>query len=120
MYKYIFTEFRIFSWSWIPVTCTLISPQIIDLSGNNSFYFTTNLATSNYNFITSTGGAGSNILEKIQLTSDGTCIEFFKNINQFKSKFIDKVISNLHIVLLATDENGNQWIPTSKLHGHVF
>ena len=33
---------------YVNSTCTLISPQIIDLSGNNSFYFTTNLATSNY------------------------------------------------------------------------
>ena len=49
-------------------------------------------------FITSYGGQGRNILEKIQLTSDGTGVEFFKNINQFKSKFIDKVINNLHIL----------------------
>ena len=74
-------------------------------------YFRTNLATSNYNFITSSGGQGSNILEKIQLTSDGTGIEFFKNVNQCKSKFIDKVRNNLHKVLL--DENGNYWVPTS-------
>jgi hypothetical protein len=91
--------------------CTLISSQIIDLSGNNSFYFTTNLLTGNYNFITKSGGAGSNILEKIQLTSDGTGIEFFKNINQFKTRFADKSISSLNILLL--DENGNPWIPTS-------
>ena len=71
-----------------------------------------NLTTSNFNFITSSGGQGSNTLEKIQLTSDGTGIEFFKNINQFKSKFIDKVIHNLHILLL--DENGNYWVPTSS------
>ena len=32
----------------IYVSSTLISPQIIDLSGNNCFYFTTNLATGNY------------------------------------------------------------------------
>ena len=31
--------------------CTRISSQTIDLSGNNSFYFTTNLLTGNYNFI---------------------------------------------------------------------
>jgi hypothetical protein len=92
--------------------CTLISSQIIDLSGNNSFYFTTDLITSNYNFVTKNGGAGSNILEKIQLTSDGTGIEFFKNINQFKTRFADKSISALNIVLL--DENGLQWIPTSN------
>jgi len=95
----------------IPITCTLVSPCIIDLSGNNGFYFTTNLATSNYNFVTLAGGSGSNILEKIQLTSDGTGIEFFKNINQFKTRFSDKNITNINIVLL--DENFNQWIPTS-------
>ena len=97
--------------SYVNSTCTLVSPQIIDLSGNNSFYFTTNLLTGNYNFITKSGGAGSNILEKIQLTSDGTGIEFFKNINQFKTRFADKSISSLNILLL--DENGNPWIPTS-------
>ena len=102
--------------SLIPVTCTLISPQRIDQSGNNSFYFTTNLATSNYNFITTSGGQGSNILEKILLTSDGTGIEFFKNVNQFKSKLIDKVINNLHIVLL------DEMVINGYLHkiGHVF
>ena len=57
------------------------------------------------------GGSGSNILEKIQLTSDGTGIEFFKNINQFKTRFGDKNITNINIILL--DENFNQWIPTS-------
>jgi len=95
----------------IPITCTLVSPCIIDLSGNNGFYFTTNLATTNYNFVTLAGGSGSNILEKIQLTYDGTGIEFFKNINQFKTRFADKNITNINIVLL--DENFNQWIPTS-------
>jgi len=92
--------------------CTLISSQIVDLSGNNGFYFTTNLATSNYNFVTLAGGSGSNIIEKIQLTSDGTGIEFFKNINQFKTRFADKNITNINIVLL--DENFNQWIPSSN------
>jgi hypothetical protein len=92
--------------------CTLISSQIVDLSGNNGFYFTINLATSNYNFVTLAGGSGSNIIEKIQLTSDGTGIEFFKNINQFKTRFADKNITNINIVLL--DENFNQWIPTSN------
>ena len=51
--------------SFVNSTCTLVSPQIIDLSGNNSFYFTANLTTSNFNFITSYGSQGSNILEKI-------------------------------------------------------
>ena len=32
------------------------------LTGNNSFYFTTDLITSNYNFVTKNCGAGSNIL----------------------------------------------------------
>ena len=35
----------------VPITCTLVSPCIIDLSGNNGFYFTTNLATGNYNLL---------------------------------------------------------------------
>ena len=42
--------------------CTLISPQIIDLSGNNSFYFTTNLIAGNYNLLTAIGGKGRDIL----------------------------------------------------------
>ena len=46
--------------SFINSTCTLVTPQIIDLSGNNGFYFTTNLATGNYNFVTLAGGSGSN------------------------------------------------------------
>ena len=50
------------------------------------------------------------IREKIQLTSDGTGIEFFKNINQFKTRFSDKNITNINIVLL--DKNFNQWIPS--------
>ena len=62
--------------------------------------------------VTKNGGAGSNILEKIQLTSDDTGIEFFKSINQFKTLFTDKSISSLNIVLL--DETGLQWIPTSN------
>ena len=49
--------------------------------------------------MTSTGGQCSNILEKIQLTSDGTGIEFFKNINQLKTRFNDKNITNINIVL---------------------
>jgi hypothetical protein len=92
---------------------TLTSTKIIDLSsGNNSFYFTTNLATSNYNFFQSNNGRGCAVLEKIQLTTDSTGIEFFKNINQFKSRFFDKGITNLNIVLY--DENGNQWSPSSN------
>ena len=43
--------------------------------------------------------------------SDGTGIKFLNNINQFKTRFADKGISSLNIVLL--DENGNQWIPKS-------
>ena len=49
-------------------TYALSSPNAIDLTGNNSFYFTTNLNTGDYNFISPTGyGRGSNILEKMQL-----------------------------------------------------
>ena len=58
---------------------------------NNGFSFTTYLATGNYNFVTLSVGSGSNILEKTRLASDGTDIEFFKNINQFKTRFADKI-----------------------------
>ena len=97
--------------NYVNSTCTLVSPCIIDLSGNNSFYFTTNLATENYNFVRFADRSGSNIFEKIQFASDSTGTEFFKNINQFKTRFSDKNITNINIVLL--DENYNQWIPKS-------
>ena len=42
----------------------LVSPCIIDLSGNNSFYFTTNVATGNYYFVTLSGESGRNIFRK--------------------------------------------------------
>ena len=109
--KFGFSAVQNWTSSLIPVTCTLISPCIIDRSGNNFFCFTTNLATGNYNFVTSSGGSGSNILEKIQLTSDDKGIEFFKNVQQFKIHFADKNITNINIILLH--ENFNQWIPTS-------
>ena len=38
-----------------------------------------------------TGGAGSNIFEKIQVTSDGTGIEFFESGNQFKTHLVIKI-----------------------------
>ena len=43
-------------------------------------------------FYNKNGGVGSHILEKIQLTSNGTGMEFLKNINQFKARFADKSI----------------------------
>ena len=45
----------------IPLTCKLMSPCITDLSGNNSFGFTTNLGTEKCNFVTLSGGSGCNI-----------------------------------------------------------
>ena len=45
----------------IPTGCSFDLLQIIDLSGINSFYFTTNVVTVNYNLIIMNGGPGCNI-----------------------------------------------------------
>ena len=71
--KFRFSATQNWTPSLIPVNCTLISPCAIDVSGNKSFYFTTNV-TGNFNVMTITGEAGRNILEKTQLMSDGTGI----------------------------------------------
>jgi hypothetical protein len=97
--------------SYSSTTQSLTSVKIVDLSGNNSFYVTTNLATNNYNFINSGNGRGSNVLAKIQLTTDGTGIEFYTNQQNFKCKFMDKRIPFIQIVLY--DEDGHQWTPAS-------
>ena len=57
----------------------------------NGVFFTTYLAKGNYKFVTLSAGTESNILDKIELTSDGTGIEFFKNINQFKTRLLIKI-----------------------------
>ena len=47
-------------------SCSLTSSRIVDLSGNNSFYVTTNLGLGNYSFLNSNNTGGANVLAKIQ------------------------------------------------------
>ena len=91
--------------------CFLTSTKIVDLSGNNSFYLTTNLGLANYSFLNSNSIGGANVLAKIQLTTDSTGIEFYNNLTSFKTRFYDTNIASLHIMLY--DENFNPWIPLS-------
>ena len=42
--------------------CTLTSSKIVDLSGNNSFYVTTNLGLANQSFLSPNNKGGSNVL----------------------------------------------------------
>ena len=92
-------------------TCTLTSSKIIDLSGNNSFFVTTNLGLANYSFLNPNSKGDSNVLGKIQLTTSPTAIEFYNNLTAFKTRFYDTNITQIHIILY--DENFNQWIPLS-------
>jgi hypothetical protein len=91
--------------------CTLTSQKIVDLSGNNSFYFTTNLSLNNQSFLAANNMQGQNVLQKIQLTTESTGVEFFSNVTSFKSRFYDTNISSLHIVLY--DEDFLPWVPSS-------
>ena len=91
--------------------CTLTSTKQVDLSGVNSFYFSTNLGIGNYNFLSKNNTSGANILAKIQLTTDSTGIEFYNNLTSFKPRFYDSNISSLHIVLY--DEDFNLFVPQS-------
>ena len=92
-------------------SCTLTSQKIVDLSGNNSFYFTTNLGLGNHSFLAKNNMQGQNVLAKIQLTTESTGIEFYSNLTSFKSRFYDTSISSLHIVLY--DEDFLPWTPSS-------
>ena len=92
-------------------SCTLTSQKIVDLSGNNSFYFTTNLSLNNQSFLAANNMQGQNVLQKIQLTTESTGVEFFSNVTSFKSRFYDTNISSLHIVLY--DEDFLPWVPSS-------
>ena len=92
-------------------SCTLTSQKIVDLSGNNSFYFSTNLCLGNHSFLATNNMQGQNVLAKIQLTTESTGIEFYSNLTSFKSRFYDTHIYSLHIVLF--DEDFLPWTPSS-------
>ena len=91
--------------------CTLTSQNLVDLSGNNSFYITTNLALGNYSFLNSNYKGVNNVLAKIQFTTESGGLEFYNNFTSFKTRFYDTNITKLHIVLY--DENFKPWIPLS-------
>ena len=92
-------------------SCKLTSTKIVELSGNNSFYVTTNLGLANQSFLNPNNKGGANVLAKIQLTTDSTGIEFYTNHTSFKTRFYDSNITSLHIVLY--DEDFKQWVPLS-------
>ena len=91
--------------------CTLTSEKIVDLSGNNSFYVTSNLGLANYSFLNSNFTGGANVLAKVQLTTANTGIEFYNNLTAFKTRFYDTNVTQIHIVLY--DEDFNPWVPLS-------
>ena len=90
--------------SVVYVMYPLSSPNAIDLTGNNSFYFTTNLNTGNYNFVSPTGyGRGSNILAKMQLDVAIGGVVFFRDQTNFMNRFSNQSLTYINVVLY--DEN---------------
>ena len=85
--------------------------KIVDLSGKTSFYVTTFLGLGNYSFLAQNNPGGANVLAKIQLTTSVTGVEYYNNLTQFKSRFYDKNITQLHVVLY--DEDYKPWTPLS-------
>ena len=85
--------------------------KIVDLSGNNSLYVTTNLGLANHSFLSSNNKGGTNVLAKVQLTTSQTGIEFYNNLTAFKTRFYDTNLTQIHIVLY--DKDFNQWVPLS-------
>ena len=83
----------------------------VDLSGKNSFCVTQNLGLANQLFLNANSKGRSNVLAKIQLTTDSTGIEFYNNLTSFKTRFYDTNITSLHIVLY--DEDFKPWMPQS-------
>ena len=80
------------------------------MTGNNSFYFTTNLNTGNYNFVSPTGyGRGSNILAKMQLDVAIGGVVFFRDQTNFMNRFSNQSLTYINVVLY--DENFDPWIP---------
>lgn len=93
----------------------LTSQRVIDLSGNRSFYFTTQIPTENVNFMTSGNGRVSNYLAAIQMQSDTVGIDYYTNVTNFKSKINTNRIDMIHVQLL--DDNSNIFIPP---HEYTF
>ena len=101
----------------------LTSTRQIDLSGNNSFYFTTNLQTDNVLFFNTVSVSNyvstvtnqqtqGNVLAKIQFTAIPGSVQFFKQKKEFKHRIADKYISQIHVKLY--DENYDPMIPQQQ------
>lgn len=93
----------------------LVSVRQIDLSGNNSFYFTTNMQTENIAWLNqdlSNNGRGSNVIGKVQFTCANGGVQFFTQVKDFKTRVTDKTISMLNVQLL--DENYKAWVPEQQ------
>jgi hypothetical protein len=91
--------------STLHVNPSLTSARQIDLSGNNSFYFTTNLQTDNvlfFNTVSVTNNVSTitkqqtqgNVLAKIQFTAVPGAVQFFIQHKEFKHRIADKYYSN--------------------------
>ena len=89
----------------------LISTKMIDLSGMNCFYFSTNLSTDNRAFLSSTN-AGCNVLAKIHYECETGGIQFHRNIADYKTRISDKRIPYIRVML--HDEDFMPYIPASK------
>ena len=89
----------------------LYSTKMIDLSGQNCFYFSTNLSTDNRSFLSSTN-AGCNVLAKIHYECETGGIQFHRNISDYKTRISDKRIPYIRVIL--HDEDFTPYIPASK------
>ena len=105
------------------VNPSLTSTRQIDLSGNNSFYFTTNLQTDNvlfFNTVSVTNHVSTitkqqtqgNVLAKIQFTAIPGAVQFFIQHKEFKHRIADKYISQIHVKLY--DENYSPMLPEQQ------
>ena len=101
------------------LTCT----RQLDLSGNNSFYFPTNLQTDNVLFFNTVSVANhvstitkqqtqGNVLAKIQFTAVPGSVQFFIQHKEFKHRIADKYIHQIHAKLY--DENYMPMVPQQQ------
>ena len=84
---------------------------MVDLSGMNCFYFSTNLSTDNRSFLTS-ANSGCNVLAKIHYECDTGGIQFHRNIADYKTRISDKCIPYVRVML--HDEDFMPYTPASK------
>ena len=89
----------------------MYSTKMVDLSGQNCYYFSTNLSTDNRSFLTS-ANAGCNVLAKIHYECDTGGIQFHRNIADYKTRISDKRIPYVRVML--HDEDFMPYTPASK------